>query len=76
MVYACVNVISKCFATLPIRLYQGGPDGSKKILRLDPMHQLLAVRPNPEMTSVDFRRVMRSDPELAGFDFEKLPLVS
>jgi hypothetical protein len=25
---------------------------------------------------LDFRRVMRSDPELAGFDFEKLPLVS
>jgi HK97 family phage portal protein len=60
VVYACVNVISKCFATLPIRLYQGGPDGSKKILRLDPMHQLLAVKPNPEMTSVDFRRVMQA----------------
>ena len=60
VVYACVNVISKCFSTLPIRLYQGGEDGSKTILRRDPLHELLAVSPNDEMTSVDFRRVMQA----------------
>ncbi len=60
VVYACVNVISKCFSTLPIRLYQQGEDGSKTILRRDPLHELLAVSPNDEMTSVDFRRVMQA----------------
>ncbi len=60
VVYACVNVISKCFATLPIRLHQEGEDGSKEVLKRDPLHQLLATTPNPEMSSVDFRRVMQA----------------
>ena len=60
VVYACVNVISKCFATLPVRLYQEGEDGGKTILKRDPLNELLAVAPNEEMTSVDFRRVMQA----------------
>ena len=60
VVYACVNVISKCFATLPARLHQQGDDGSKQVLRNDPLHRLISESPNPEMTSVDFRRVMQA----------------
>ena len=58
--YACVNVISKCFATLPIRLYEGTSDGKRRIAREHPLHILLASVPNGEMTTVDFRRTMQA----------------
>jgi len=60
VVYACVNVISKSFATLPVKLFQAGADGTKKVAVKHPLHLLLSQRPNPEMTSVDFRRVMQA----------------
>lgn len=59
VVYACVNVISKSFATLPVRLFQR--EGDKRRVADDHWaHELIAESPNGEMTTVDFRRVLQS----------------
>lgn len=52
-VYACVHIIAESVASLPLRLYSLGENG--KVEAYDhPLHPLLTIAPNPEMTAFTF----------------------
>jgi HK97 family phage portal protein len=58
-VYACVNRISGTVASVPLKLYRRLPGGGKEPAQDDPRYHLVHDSPNPEMTSVDFRRTVQ-----------------
>ncbi len=56
-VFAGVNLLSRVLASLPLHVYR--QDGRKKdVASTHPAYRLLHTQPNPEMTSVSFRRAM------------------
>lgn len=60
-VFACVNVISRSFSTLPLKLYRALPDGGRVEAREHHLYSLLHDAPNDEMTSADFRRAVQAN---------------
>lgn len=52
--YACIRVISETIATLPLLLYRRKDRGKDRASEL-PLYGLLHDKPNPELTSVEFR---------------------
>lgn len=52
-VYACVNVVSRGFASLPVKLYRRQEDGSKVEIVDDRRSMMMRVEPNKEMTPFD-----------------------
>lgn len=63
-VYACVNVVSRSIASLPLKFYKRRPDGGKEVAVNHPYYQLIHSSPNDEMTSGDFRRAMQGNASL------------
>lgn len=57
-VWACVNLISRTVATLPLNLYKRLPDGGREVARDQQLYGLLHDMPNPDMTASTFRQVM------------------
>lgn len=53
-VWACVRLLSETVSTLPLKLYQRMPDGSRVPARKHPLYRLLCVSPNAEMTPARF----------------------
>jgi HK97 family phage portal protein len=53
-VYACIRLISETVASLPLRLYRLGPDGSRLEIKTHPVMSLLRNRPNANQTRVEF----------------------
>lgn len=53
--YACILIISEDVAKLPITIVRDTADGKKERLSQHPVHRLLNVAPNPEMTPMSFR---------------------
>lgn len=53
-VWACVRLISETVSTLPLRVYQRMPDGSRQLAQNHPLYRLLSVSPNKEMTPARF----------------------
>lgn len=53
-VYACVNLIARNLATLPLSVYKASGEASVKN-STHPLHWLLHDQPNPAMTSFDWR---------------------
>jgi HK97 family phage portal protein len=49
-VFTCVKILSESVASLPVRLLRVTPTGRVQELE-DPLHYLLSVAPNPDMTS-------------------------
>ena len=60
-VFACVNVVSRSFATLPLKLYRKVPGGGREVAIEHPLYSLLHDAPNDEMTSSDFRRALQAN---------------
>lgn len=56
-VWACVNLISRTVATLPLNLYRRTPDGGREVAKDHPLYTLLHDRPNADMTASTFRQV-------------------
>lgn len=54
-VYACVRVIARTIASLPLITYRVLPDQSKVRAYDDPLYDLLHLAPNPDQTSMEFR---------------------
>jgi HK97 family phage portal protein len=52
-VYACVNIISRSIASLPLHVYRRLPSGGRELVRT-PDTAFLWGRPNPEVTRVEF----------------------
>lgn len=57
-VWACVNLISRTVATLPLNLYRRLPDGGREVARDHPLYALLHDMPNADMTASTFRQVV------------------
>lgn len=57
-IYQCVRVLSNTFAQLPLKLYRRRADGGKDDGTDHPLYETLHLRPNPEMTSFAWRRLM------------------
>lgn len=53
-VFACVRLISETVSTLPLKVYQRKPDGSREPAREHFLYNLLARSPNIEMTPSRF----------------------
>ncbi|MGK6325758.1 phage portal protein [Erwinia sp. DT-104] len=53
-VWACVRLLSESVSTLPLRIYERQPDGSRKPATTHPAYQVLCRRPNMEMTPSRF----------------------
>ena len=57
-VLACCRVIAEDVAKVPLGLYQDQADGTKRRAVDHSLHEVLARRPNPWMTSMEFRETM------------------
>lgn len=53
-VWACVRLLAETIATLPIGLYRRLPDGGRESQTDSPLHTVLTLSPNQQMTSVQF----------------------
>jgi len=58
-VFACVRVISETIASLPLFLYQRLDRGKRKATE-HPHYKLLHLKPNPEITSFQFRETLQA----------------
>ena len=66
-VFACVDVLSRSVASLPLNIYRRLPGDSGRLLAVDhPLFTLLHDAANPEMTSSDFRRALQANQSLHG----------
>ncbi len=65
-VYACVRLISETIASLPLQIYQRGPNNSRELAPdyrwYEPLHSL----PNGISTSFEWRQIMMADVLLSG----------
>lgn len=59
-VWAAVGLIADDVASLPLMLYKRLPNGGKDKFESHPLYRLLHDEPNPEMTSMVFRRTMQA----------------
>jgi HK97 family phage portal protein len=59
-VFAAVSLISNDVAALPLMLYRRLPNGGKDRYENHPLYRLLHDAPNPEMTSIVFRRTLQA----------------
>lgn len=57
-VYACVRIISESVAMLPLLTYRRLANGGKEKATDVPLYNLLRRKPNPEMTSFEFRETL------------------
>ena len=58
-VFACCRVIGEGIAQVPLKLLRESKDGRTKLPAKDhPLYQILAVRPNSQQTSFEFREMM------------------
>ena len=58
-VYACVRVLAESVSTLPLVLYRRRPGGGRERAADHPLYPILHDRPNPVMTSVEFRETLQ-----------------
>lgn len=72
-VWACVRLLSESISTLPLKVYERQPDGSRKLAQSNAVYQVLCRRPNPEMTPSRFMLMVVASVCLRGNAFvEKL----
>lgn len=72
-VWACVRLLSESISTLPLKVYERQPDGSRKLAQNNAAYQVLCRRPNPEMTPSRFMLMVVASVCLRGNSFvEKL----
>ncbi len=57
-VYACVRILAESIASLPLKIYKRGPDGSKKEDRAHPLYRILHDISNDDQSSFEFRETI------------------
>ncbi len=65
-VYACVQVISKTIASLPLVVFKERPDGGADRAPNHPLFKVLHSQPNSWQTSFEFRQMMQAHLLLRG----------
>ena len=58
VVQTCVRILAESIATLPLVVYERMPDNSRVRAWMHPVHDLLAVQPNPLMTAATWKETM------------------
>lgn len=72
-VWACVRVISETISTLPLKIYERKPDGSKSVAVDHPVYQILCRQPVIDLTPARFMQMIPASICLRGNSFsEKL----
>ena len=71
-VWACVRILSETVASLPLVLYRRLPNGGKERAPDHPLYPVLHDRPNPEMTSMEFREALMGHLALWGNAFAEI----
>jgi len=72
-VWSCVRLLSESISTLPLKIYERQPDGSRKLAQNNPVYQVLCRKPNSEMTPSRFMLMVVASICLRGNAFvEKL----
>jgi HK97 family phage portal protein len=66
VVWSCVKILSETIATLPLLVYERGPNDRRKVARSHPLYTLLHDSPNADMTSVDFLEMLIAHVALRG----------
>lgn len=74
-VWACVRLLSESVSTLPMKVYQREPDGSRKLAQNHPAYQLLCRRPNTEMTPSRFMLMVVASVCLRGNAFVEKKMI-
>jgi HK97 family phage portal protein len=70
-VYTCIRVLSESVASLPVRLLRVTPQGRVQELE-NPLHYLLSVAPNPEMTSFVYFETVTAHLSLTGNSYSEI----
>ncbi|EBR9318654.1 phage portal protein [Salmonella enterica subsp. enterica serovar Panama] len=70
-VWACVDVLSKTVATLPMGFYERTEDG-RKTARDHPLYEILHYQPNADMTAVEFWEMMMAGLLLRGNAYARI----
>lgn len=63
-VRACVDVLSKSIAQMPLPLYRKSESGDREKAKDHPLYNVLANNPNSYQTSYEFRRTMQANAAL------------
>lgn len=72
-VWSCVRLLSESISTLPLKVYERQPDGSRKLAQNHSVYQVLCRKPNSEMTPSRFMLMVVASICLRGNAFvEKL----
>ncbi|WP_103728920.1 phage portal protein [Novosphingobium sp. HII-3] len=71
-VWACVRLVSGTISSLPMMVYQDGPNGSRGIYKAHPLYGLLHDSPNADQTALDFWQFMCVSLELWGNAFARI----
>lgn len=64
-VFACVQIYSRTLGSMPLVVYEKGPEGKHRALD-HPLYKILHDQPNPNMTSYTFRSMMEGCLKLYG----------
>ncbi|HHR4725786.1 TPA: phage portal protein [Salmonella enterica] len=70
-VWACVDVLSKTVATLPLGFYERTEEG-RKTARDHPLYEILHYQPNADMTAVEFWEMMMAGLLLRGNAYARI----
>ncbi len=71
-VWAAVSLISDDIASLPLMLYKKLPNGGKDRFESHPLYRLLHDTPNPEMSTMQWRRTMQAHALLWGNGYSEI----
>lgn len=74
-VWACVRLLSESVSTLPLKVYERQPDGSRKPATNHPAYQVLCRRPNSEMTPSRFMLMLVASICLRGNAFVEKKMI-
>ncbi|ELY4540715.1 phage portal protein [Cronobacter sakazakii] len=74
-VWACVRLLSESVSTLPLKIYERQPDGSRKPATNHPAYQVLCRRPNLEMTPSRFMLMLVASICLRGNAFVEKKMI-
>jgi HK97 family phage portal protein len=65
-IYACVRILSETIASLPLKVYKKGPNGSRMVLPDHPLNTILGQSPNDTNTACELREYLVANLALRG----------
>jgi HK97 family phage portal protein len=71
-VYACVSLLARTFGSLPLKVYQKFPDGTREERPDHPLYEVLHYQPNETNTAFEFRQWEQVYIELAGNSYAQI----